>query len=331
MKAIVRKAGVWFATCVLAVALGAPASAHLAYNVVVDDDGNVYFLDIFKNSLMKVEPGGRIFELVDLRGIAPEERLHALAIDSEGNLYVGGYYQAKIWKVSTAGEVSLFHPRPESRLQVGDVLHLGFDASGSLYVVEHHYWPEPGAQRFRVLKSGPGNEVSELVVLEEGRPGFVDLHDGSLLVAANGRVLLSASNRVFTVTPDGGLRVLAGHEEGGFRDGRGSEARFNGPYGMTMDAGGDVVVAELSGRLRRIAADGTVTTIAGSSGPGYADGSLDEARFTQPFAVTRGPRGRLYVVEYSDEGDRQEYRVRVIDGNRVTTLARIPSKAVFRK
>ena len=84
--------------------------SHLSFNLVVDAKGNAYFIDIFQNSLMKVAPDGVASELVDLRSLAPEERLHALAIDADGALYVGGYYLDTIWKVSESGAVSTFFP-----------------------------------------------------------------------------------------------------------------------------------------------------------------------------------------------------------------------------
>lgn len=63
---------------------------HLSFNLVVDEQGSVYFLEIFKNNLVKVTSDGEVSVLTDLRKIEPEERLHALAMGQKGDLQVGG-------------------------------------------------------------------------------------------------------------------------------------------------------------------------------------------------------------------------------------------------
>lgn len=310
-------------------AMAPPLFGHLSFNLVVDEKGNAYFIDIFQNSLMKIAPDGRTSELVDLRTLAPEERLHALAIDPDGALYVGGYYVEKIWKVSESGAVSTFFPVPDQTPPVNEVLHLAFDASGALYVLEWTYLPMEGAtRRFRVLKfSNPGEAPAVLLVSHADDDDFVDFHVGSMAVTAEGTVYLSGGNRIWELQ-EGRKLGLAGNGERGFADGKGTEARFATPYGMTLDADGNIIVAELSGRIRKITPEGIVSTLAGTDERGYVDGTLTEARFESAFAVAVGPHGRLYIADYATK---REYRIRIVDEGRVKTVARIPSDGVFRK
>ena len=327
-----RKARSLFLPMLLVLALSPQLFGHLTSNLVVDEQGSVYFLDIFGNSLMKVTADGEVSELVDLRALAPEERLHALAMDRDGVLYVCGYYQEKIWKVSPAGEVSPFYPFEGSEPRGSEVLHAGFDASGALYVMHYHYGAAEGAQSYRILRfAGPGEEPAELYVCREGEDGFLDLHNASMLIAGDGTVVLSAAHRIWKVQDDGTLHRVAGSEERGYVDGRGEEARFAWPYGMTLDEDGSILVAELSGRIRRVSADGIVTTVAGTEERSYQDGTLEEARFYQAFGVAVDRKGRLYVAEYAGKEGEREYRVRVVSDGQVRTLARIPSDGVFRK
>jgi hypothetical protein len=95
-----------------------------------------------------------------------------------------------------------------------------------------------------------------------------------------------------------------------------------------MDDDGNLLVAELSGRLRKLDPHGVVTTLAGGEERGYVDGPLASARFDQAFAVGVGPERRIYVAEYDPK---KEYRIRVLSDGTVRTRARIPSDGNFRK
>ena len=88
------------------------------------------------------------------------------------------------------------------------------------------------------------------------------------------------------------LAGLAG--AAGSADGTGSAARFNAPRGISVvrDITGlvAILVADTGNHtIRRIAEDGTVTTLAGLAGvPGSADGSGSSARFNRPWGIAGG-------------------------------------------
>lgn len=79
-------------------------------------------------------------------------------------------------------------------------------------------------------------------------------------------------NKIFKVTPTGTLSVLAGGGTPGFRNGNGANALFNAPAGLTLDASGNVYVADRSNHLiRKITPNGDVSTWAGDGITGYLD------------------------------------------------------------
>ncbi len=105
--------------------------------------------------------------------------------------------------------------------------------------------------------------------------------------------------------------------EGGFADGSGADARFNGITAIRRLPGGDLVLADsFNHRIRRITADGHVTTLAGSGKAGFADGMKDQAEFNQPWGLAVADDGTIFV------SDSLNHRIRCIapDGL-VTTLA----------
>eukprot|EP00041_Stephanoeca_diplocostata_P023471 m.577840 g.577840 ORF g.577840 m.577840 type:complete len:109 (-) comp22300_c0_seq14:54-380(-) len=67
--------------------------------------------------------------------------------------------------------------------------------------------------------------------------------------------------------------TLAGCGEQGYRDGPGRRARFRYLQGIAVDKTGNVLVSErFNHRIRQVAPDGTVTTLAGSGKEGCTDG-----------------------------------------------------------
>jgi hypothetical protein len=97
----------------------------------------------------------------------------------------------------------------------------------------------------------------------------------------------------------GMVTTLAGTGQAGTQNGPGPVARFNSPQGVAVDAAGTVYVADTGNHvIRRIAADGSVTTLAGTLGtPGYADGAAGAALFRGPSGVAVDASGQIYVSD----------------------------------
>ena len=129
------------------------------------------------------------------------------------------------------------------------------------------------------------------------------------------------NHRVRRITRDGRVSTLAGgglagRKGGGFQDGQGAAARFRFPRDLTVDARGNVYVADTNNsRICKISPDGWVTTLAGGT-RGFADGVGSAARFCNPWGLAVDDRGTVYVA------DTYNHRIRKItpDGT-VTTLA----------
>ncbi len=128
-------------------------------------------------------------------------------------------------------------------------------------------------------------------------------------------------NWVRRITPTGEITPIAGQPgESGSQDGKGSDARFGVPYSfltLALDSRGNIFVPDTFNHvIRKVTADGDVSTIAGQPGEaGTADGIGRAARFSTPIGIAVDTSGTLYIAD--DNGVRT-----MNDEGVVSTLAR---------
>ena len=131
---------------------------------------------------------------------------------------------------------------------------------------------------------------------------------GNLFVADTG------NNRIRKISPLGLVSTLAGSGTAGYADGAAAQAQFDGPIGIAVDAPGNVYVADTyNDRIRKIAPDGNVSTVAGG-GLGNVDGPAGSALFDTPCGIVVAADGTLIVA------DTGNHRLRKIANGEVTTL-----------
>src|SRR6476659_7232797 len=134
---------------------------------------------------------------------------------------------------------------------------------------------------------------------------------GKITVETAGKRVSSAKDFTYIYT----VSTLAGDGIAGFREGEGTVAEFKLPFGIAVDASGDVYVGDGgNNRIRKITA-GVVSTLAGNGILGFADGAADVAEFHNPEGVDVDASGNVFVADFAN------YRVRKISAGVVTTLA----------
>ncbi|MER7726964.1 hypothetical protein [Streptomyces sp. NPDC096323] len=128
--------------------------------------------------------------------------------------------------------------------------------------------------------------------------GLVVARDGTLFVTEN------SGHRVRKVTPDGKMFTVAGDGTEGDEgdDGPAVDARLRDPWGLALDAKGNLYISEYS-RVRKVTPDGKITTAV--------------ADLKRPKGLACDSAGNLYIAEYETN------RVRRVtpDGKIVTVSA----------
>lgn len=137
--------------------------------------------------------------------------------------------------------------------------------------------------------------------------------EGNVYVADTGNHVIRK------ITPQGVVSTLAGKAgTTGSQDGKGSEARFSGPWSLALDKSGNLFVTDglvedvwsieamvyrRKGKgnqtIRKITPEGVVTTIAGGGrlGQGHRDGRGVEATFSGLSGIAVDKNGVLFVTE----------------------------------
>jgi sugar lactone lactonase YvrE len=102
------------------------------------------------------------------------------------------------------------------------------------------------------------------------------------------------------------VAVLAGDGVPGTDDGVGTRARFSEPFGIVAAPDGAIFVADAghAHRIRRIAPDGHVSTVAGGT-RGFHDGVGSAAAFSTPSGLALSPDGALYVADTGNHAIRR--------------------------
>jgi len=261
-----------------------------------------------------------------------------LATDAGGNVYVADSGNNTIRKITPQGAVSTLAGTAGSYGSAdatGPVASfktpsgVATDAAGNVYVAD--------TANSTIRKITPQGAVSTLA----GTAGVLGSADGQGAAASfrnpyglatdsagNVYVADTGNNTVRKISAGGLVSTLAGTPgTAGIANGQGAAASFNGPSGITVDAAGNVLVADyFSNTIRKITAGGLVSTLAGSPASSYgaADGTGPAALFNGPQSIAVDSAGNAYVA------DTYNYTVRkVTTAGAVTTVVGVAGLAVF--
>lgn len=304
-------------------------------DVAVDVAGNLYVADYWNNRIQKVTAMGVISTLAGtgnagaINGIgklASFNRPSGVAVDGSGNIFVADAGNNLVRKITPDGTVSTLagtvaavdtSNTVTSQPLFSSPSGVAVDASGNVYVAD------AGNNRICVISpsgvtrtlAGKGSAGSD-----DGPGSSATFNNPSgVAVDISGNVYVAdlLNNVIRKVGPDGTTSTIAGNGDIGSKDGIDTAVRFYFPSSLAVDASGNVYVTDdINNLIRKIAPDGTVTTLAGSGRAGAQNGTGIMASFNDPSGITVDAFDNLYVADANNNLIRK-----ITSGGVVSTVA----------
>jgi poly(3-hydroxybutyrate) depolymerase len=254
------------------------------------------------------------------------------APDRFGNLFVADTANFRIRLVSPEGTIMTWagggttivdanRSLPPAAAQISFPAGVVTDRSGNLFIADRGFLSTPGSVARLSINDGTIRKLKGLDDLSIPTGLAVD-RDRNLYVAD------SENHRIRKVAANGTVSTIAGTGTAGFSGdgGPAAAAQLNAPWGLAVDGAGNLLIADTGNhRVRKVAADGTISTVAGTGARGFSGdgGQATTAQFNQPCAVAADSQGSLFIV------DRLNHRVRrvALDGTITTVFGGGPEGA----
>jgi sugar lactone lactonase YvrE len=267
--------------------VGAAATFDQPHGLTLDADGNLFVADTSNNAIRKITPAGVVSTVAGApeRGfvdgntsVARFYHPSSVALDRSGNVYVadGNYALRKITpdgKVSTIAGYTPQSPYPQFGNPTTWPSSPVVDGTGNVYYTD--------VMQGRIVKLTADGAASDWYRKAEVGPGKYWF---SIALGTAGDIYAAGLNEISRITAAGQVQVVAGKDLGS-ADGPGLSARFGHIAQIVVTADGSLIVADLGNRsIRKMSAGGQVTTVAGNTANGFADGPATSAWFSGPWS-----------------------------------------------
>ena len=280
------------------------ASFSAPYGAAVDGSGNIYVADRDNDTIRKITSSGVVTTLAGRAGISGSSdgtgsaarfsNPSGVAVDASGNIYLADTGNHTIRKITSSGVVTTLAGSARisgsadgtgSAARFNNPSGVAVDASGNVYVAD--------ASQGTIRKVSSSAVVTTVAGSFAGPSGIAVDGSGNIYVAGTDSCVIRK------ISSSGAVAVLAGSDLCGSADGTGSAATFFSPFGVAVDATGNIYVADTTNNIiRKITSSGVVTTLAGRALiSGSSDGSGRPAMFNYPNSVAVDGSGNIYVAD----------------------------------
>jgi len=283
--------------------IGASATFFSPVGIAKDINGNIFVTDVETHRVRKITPNGAVTTLAGSTqgytdGIGITSKFNSpqgIDVDNNGNVYVADCSNNCIRKITPDGNVTTLAGGTlgtangtGTDAQFNNPYGIAVDNFGNIFVSDKF--------NYRIQKITSAGVVSTFADPSNGlyisEPlGITVDHDGNVFVA------YPYIHTIVKINALGIPSIIAGGNGTGNIDGAANVATFHSPVDLDVDNVGNIFVADLYNyRIRKIAPDGQVTTIAGST-QGFLDGIGNNTKFSAPYGITVTSNNEIFVAD----------------------------------
>jgi len=314
---------------------GGPATSaqmNSPHAVAADTAGNYYIADSGNNVVRKVSASGTITTLAGNGtagfggdgGAATSAQLsgpQGVAVDGAGNVYIADTGNSRVREVSGGSITTVAGSGTPgfggdggaaTSAKLYSPVGLALDAKGNLYIADTNN------STIRKVANGTISTVAGNGLQGysgDGGPGLsAQLNDPEgVAVDATGNLYITdtLNYRIRMVSPAGNITTLAGNGVAGYSGdgGPAGQAQLSYPTGIAVDSAGNVFFGDAGASVRKIYANGTISTIAGNGSIGYTGdgGPATRASLNGPTGIAVDSRGDVYIADSANDAVRLLY------------------------
>jgi len=304
--------------------------------VAVDAAGNLYIADGGNERVRKVANG--VITTVAGNGTpgyagdngpATSAQLYnpsGVALDSAGNLYIADLRHQRVRMVSNGAITTVAgngtqgysgDNGPAVSAQLDGPSHVAVDATGNLYITDSYdNLIRKVANGVITTVAGGGNLLGDNV---PATSGALNYPEGVAVDSVGNLFIADTDNSRIRKVSNGVITTVAGNGTPGYSgdNGPASSAQVAAPFGVAVDAVGNLYVADTyNSRIRKIS-NGVITTVAGNGSYGFSgdNGPATSAQLYYPGGVAVDAAGNLYIADALSE------RIRKVANGVITTVA----------
>lgn len=315
--------------------------------IAFDARGNLYLAETNRHVVVKVDAGGNLTTIAGtgVQGFAGDggpataaqlDSPTGLALDAAGDVYVADTHNQRVRRIKAASGVITTvagdgtagyggDGGPATAAMLNRPGALAVDAAGNVYVADtnNHRVRRIDAQAGTITTvagdgvqgySGDGGPATAAEI--DSPDGLAVSAAGVLYLADTHNERIRAVNLAAGTSTTGIITTVAGTgATGSAGDGLvAAQAALAGPRGLTVDAQGNVYLADTNNqRIRRIdAGTGAITTVVGTGTQGFLGdgGAATAAALDSPRAVALAPAGaNAAALTLADTGNRRVRQV----------------------
>jgi sugar lactone lactonase YvrE len=311
--------------------LATSAQLNLPVGLQFDPQGNLLIADLYNGEVRIVDHNGTILPVVKpvvdaLTGLSLPMWVASTAFDGNGHLLVVDMFLQQVLRVESDGTLTpiagtgrngpLGDNGPAASALLRQPRSILLDPAGNLLI------SEAGGNRIRKIDTS--GIITTIVgtgsagFSGDGGPGVSAQLRSPQQIALDGAgnlyVADTLNHRIRKIDSTGTITTVAGSGSLGFEGdgGLATEAQLSGPTGVSVDSAGVMYIADRgNNRIRRVSADGVISTIAGG-GRLLQDGVPAETAFIAPEYLLLEPvsgdiyfsnRNLVSALRRSPEGD----------------------------